>query len=436
MSQAGRKARWRILLVCRSPRSILMHRQPSKRSRTRPTCVTRGDMARKQVGVRFEQGVQVLREFSLQFVSFLIEEGIKGRGLDAIVSAFGKHRSTIISGVFGGAGLAGGAWAAVTMWTGSVGLWGGVAMALGFASTPVWVPVAGGVAGLTAAGGALFGVRSLTRSRGKKRKLQIVIGFSKLLLDGEKFAEPDVRVMRNFLLAKDVKEDQIEQLLLTTAATARELSMRLSTEDRGEIARYIFPLVYNGDGLISSADRRRFARICSQLRLEEGEATAISRDYRKRLDTQWSYLRTLVTSLNYFVEAMLFDSQEMELVRQQLEQLMNFDPRKGATVKRQRGLDLLGSPPLSPATLSEDVMGEAAVLGAYALAQTVLHRPAQRRHLGNVFDGLVDRQTELSQELKQKLQGSRRKVDDLYETTRSEIAAAARKLRQPPLAAR
>jgi hypothetical protein len=384
-----------------------------------------------------EQGVQVLREFSVQFVSFLIEEGLKGRGLDAIVTAFGKHRATIISSVLGGAGLAGGAWAAVTMWTGSVGLWGGVAMTLGFATTPVWVPVAGGVAGLTAAGGALFGVRSLTRNRGKKRKLQIVIGFSKLLLDGERFADQDVRVMRKFLLAKEVKKDQIEQLLLTTAATARQLSLRyLSIEDRCEIARYIFPLVYNGDGLITSSDRRRFARICSELRLENGTAAAISRDYRKRLDTQWSYLRTLVTSLNYFAEAMIFDSQEMELVRQQLEQLMNFDPRKGAPDKRRRALDILGGSPHSPATLSEDVMGEAAVLGAYALAQTALHRPAQRRHLGNVFDGLVDRQTELSQELKQKLRGSRRKVDNQYDSTRAEIASAARKLRRPPLPAR
>ena len=192
----------------------------------------------------------------------------------------------------------------------------------------------------------------------------------------------------------------------------------------------------NGDGLITSSDRRRFARICAELRLENGTAAAISRDYRKRLDTQWSYLRTLVTSLNYFAEAMIFDSQEMELVRQQLEQLMNFDPRKGAPDKRRRALDILGGSPHSPATLSEDVMGEAAVLGAYALAQTALHRPAQRRHLGNVFDGLVDRQTELSQELKQKLRGSRRKVDNQYDSTRAEIASAARKLRRPPLPAR
>ena len=394
-------------------------------------------MAKKQVGDRLEQGVQVLREFSLQFVSFMIEEGFKGRGLDSIVTAFAKHRTAIISGVLGGAGLAGGAWAAVTMWTGSMGLWGSVTMALGFVTTPVWVPVAGGVAGLTAAGGALFGVRSLARSRGKKRKLQIVIGFSKLLLVGEKFADQDERVMRKFLLAKEVKEAQIEELLRTTAATARELSLRyLSTEDRREIARYIFPLVYNGDGLISSADRRRFARICVELRLEAGKAAAISRDYRKRLDTQWSYLRTLVTSLNYFAEAMVFDSQEMELVRQQLEQLMNFDPRKGAREKCRRALDLLGRAPLSPTTLSEDVMGEAAVLGAYALAQTALHRPAQRRHLGNVFDGLVDRQTGLSPKLKEKLHGSRRKVDDLYETTRAEIATAAKNLHRPSLRTR
>ena len=258
-------------------------------------------LARKaQLNKRLEQQLQTLKSLSVQFVSYLIEEGFKGQTLDKIVTSFTRHQAKIISGLLGSAGLAGGAWAAVSLWTGSLGLWGGLAYTLGFMTMPVWVPVAGGVAGLTAAGGAVYGVLNLVKSRNKGRKVQSIIGFSKVLIGKDVFEDQDDRLMRRFLKDQKVKDTEIESLLRTTPETARELALKyLSDQERHEIARYIFPLVYAGDGVISTTERRRFARICSQLQLEEGTSTTISQAYRQRLDQQWTYLQNLVRQLNF-----------------------------------------------------------------------------------------------------------------------------------------
>jgi len=127
------------------------------------------------------------------------------------------------------------------------------------------------------------------------------------------------------------------------------------------------PLAYNGDGLISSADRRRFARIYNG-------ACASGKGSR-------------------------FHFPRLPETARAVDELRSEEGRPG---EAPAGARPPAQAPLSPATARS------------------------ARHLCNVFDGLVDRQTELSQELRQKLHGSRRKVDKLYETTRSEIAAAAR----------
>ena len=331
-------------------------------------------MAKKSQSRRaeLEQRVQALKSLSVQFVSYMIEEGFKGQTLDKIVASFTRHQAKIISGVLGGAGLAGGAWAAVSLWTGSLGAWSGLAYTLGFLSMPAWVPLAGGVAGLTAAGGAVYGVLTLAKSRGKLRHVQSIVGFSKVLIGRDTFVEEDDRLMRRFLKAQDIKADRAEELLKTTPQTAKQLARKhLSKDDRAEVARYIFPLVYAGDGVISDAERRRFARICRELELEEGSAARISKEYRTRLDRQWEYLQNLVRQLNYFADFMVFDGQEMELLREQLHQLSGFDPRRTGPAKRQKTVDMLGNGDGRTAPLTEDdVLLEAGAMGAYALAQT------------------------------------------------------------------
>lgn len=90
-----------------------------------------------------------LRELALQLVAFVLEEVRKGRGVDAAARAFSRHRRRVLGGIGGG----GGAWAALTAWTGSLGVWGAVGLSLGLLSPPAWVPLAGGLAGLAPPGG-------------------------------------------------------------------------------------------------------------------------------------------------------------------------------------------------------------------------------------------------------------------------------------------
>ncbi len=256
--------------------------------------------------------------------------------------------------------------------------------------------------------------------------LRSIIGFSKVLLDEREFRPDDERVMRRFLKAKDVKDEQIHDLLGTSPDRAKRLAADLSSDDRREVARYIFSLVYTGDGVISPGDRRRFSRICAELQLEAGEASSISRDYRDRLDAQWAYLRSLVSRLNYFANALAFDSREMEMLRQLLDLLIRFDPRRTAVEKRERILTRLGGKTEgSPARFVEDVSGESAMMGAYALAHTAIQREIHRRRLADIFDALIDCQSALSPEDKEKLQGTRKRVDRLYEATRSQLESAA-----------
>ena len=370
-----------------------------------------------------EQRLKALKSLSVQFVSFMIEEGLKGQTLDKIVASYTRHQTKIVSGILSSAGLAGGAWAAVSLWTSSIGVLGGLKLSLGLLSMPVWVPLAGGVAGLTAAGGAVYGALSLAKSRSKRRHVQSIVGFSKVLVDRDTFVDQDDRLMRRFLQAQDFKVDKAEELLKTTPEEARQLSRKhLSEEDRAEIARYIFPLVYANDGLISDTQRRRFTRICNELGLGEGAAALISKEYRTRLDRQWEYLQILIRQLNFFADFMVFDGQEMELLRDQLHHLSGFDPRRSGAARRQKTVDMLGNGDGKTMALTEeDVLLEAGAMGAYALAQTAIRDPDRRNRLIEAFNSLIDRQTDISDAYKKKLIDSRRKVDKLYEATRDQL---------------
>ena len=88
---------------------------------------------------RGEQTHAVLKELSVQFVSYISEEGLRGRKLN--VSRFSRQHTKLFSGLVGGVGVAGGAWAAVSVWTGSLGVVGNLALSFGLVATPIWVPL-------------------------------------------------------------------------------------------------------------------------------------------------------------------------------------------------------------------------------------------------------------------------------------------------------
>ena len=380
------------------------------------------------------KGVQALKSLSVEFVSHVTERVLKGETFDALFTAFNRHQAKIVSGVLGSVGIAGGTWAAISLWTSSLGLWGTLGYTLGFLSMPVWVPLAGGVAGLTAAGGAVYGVLSLARSRKQTRRLRSIIGFSKMLIGREELHPEDERQLRTLLAQQKVDKKKIEQLLGTTPEQATKLAGGLDPEVGLEVARYLYPLVYARDGVVSSTERRRFARICSYLKLEAGKATEIAAEYRQRLDTQWTYLESIIRQLNHFASALALDLPAMELLREQLAQLMGFDPRRTSADRRERTLRLLsGKPEDAASQLAEgEILDEAALMGAYAFAQTIAPEPETRQQLETAFDDLLDANPQLSDEYKEKMVVNRRKVEKLYDFTRTQILTAVKEERNAP----
>ncbi len=261
----------------------------------------------------------------------------------------------------------------------------------------------------------------MSKSRKQTRKVRSIIGFSKVLLDREELEPQDERVLSRFLKARNVKDREATELLSTSPDTAQQLALRyLSKEERLEIARYIFPLVYDRDGAISHTDRRRFARVCNKLQLEDVDAKEISRAYRQRLDGQWDYMRQLVDLINFFAASLGFDSREMELVREQLDQLMRFDPRRTGTTKRERQLAKLGrKAPNLPVDLQAP-SAKAALMGAYAMAHTAVPAIEDHTALVTAFDEIVEAQEANAKSLV----STRKKVDKLYSATREQILAA------------
>lgn len=378
--------------------------------------------AQKPLRALADRGKEALQSLAVQLVSQLLSEAGQGKALDKIVSAFARNQASLISGLLGSAGVAGGAWAAVSLWTSSLGLWGSIGYAMGWVSLPFWIPIAGGAAGLTAASGAIYSVLHLAKGRTQRHRLRAIIGFSKMLSGRAHMEGSDEKVLRRFLRAQDIDEAEIAPLLATTPQQAQHLANRfLTLDDRREIARYIFPLVYQEEGVIGDGGRRRFHNVCQRLNLGDGAARAISQSYRQRLDDQWTYMAELIALLNYFASALAFDGREMEIVREELHQLMRFDPRRGAKNKCQRLLETLGETDGVADQVYADPVGEAALMGAYAMAHTAAPDREDSGPLVEAFTALLER-TPIDAKERRKMQLSRKKIDDLYRLTRRQIA--------------
>ncbi|MFT5375468.1 MAG: hypothetical protein ACI906_002294 [Candidatus Latescibacterota bacterium] len=372
---------------------------------------------KEAINTSADKGLHSLQTLAVQFVSYLIEEGRKGKALGKIISTFTSHQTKLVSGLLGGAGVAGGAWAAVSLWTSSLGIWGSLGYAIGWVTLPAWIPIAGGAAGLTAAGGALYSVFNFAKGRKQTRQLRAIIGFSKMLAGRMEMDEE--KLLRRFLAAQAVEEKDIDQLLSTTPDEAEQLARQhLDAKSRNEVARYIFPLVYQKEGVIGDGERRRFRRVCAGLDLHEEAAREISQNYRQRLDEQWAYMDQLIALLNDFASSLGFDGREMEIVHEELNQLMFFDPRRTAADKRERLLAQLGAPPQHLTLVGQSA--EAALMGAYAMAHTAAPEQEDLSALIAAFDDLMTR-ANIGKKERKKLVQSRCEVDQLYLATREQI---------------
>lgn len=358
-----------------------------------------------------------LPELGLQLVTFVLLQVRRGRAIDVAAQAFRRHRRPVLGGIIGSAGAAGGAWAALTAWSGSLGVWGTVGLSLGLLSPPAWIPLAGGLvgglagglAGLGAAGGAL----SVNRARARRRHLSAIVGLSREMA-GADGAEGE-QLLRGFLRFRGVSAEGARKLLCTSPEQARRAAAGLGADDRLEVARCIFPLVYQGEGVITDTGRRRFRRICADLGLPQGSHRAISREYRDHLSAEWLHLQRLVQGLNYFADALVFDLRELEMVRDLLGRLTRFDPRRSAASQRTELLARLGRDGGAGTWAVDGPIEEASLVAAYALAQTALSNDDERRRLAGAFDRLVTSWRQLSRDDIRRLRRSRERVDRIYQ---------------------
>jgi hypothetical protein len=275
----------------------------------------------------------------------------------------------------------------------------------------------------------VYGALTLVRGRHQRLKLHCITDLSKELVGDGDFNTQEEQAMLTFLQGHKIKENLIDRLLETTPATALEVAHKhLSAEERLEVARYIFPLVYTGDGIITDTDRRRFRRVCSQLELPDDHPGLISHDYRQRLDRQWQYLSALVKRLNYFTLILQLNNIQINSLKEQLNELLHFDPRRATAERRAKLLATLNGQPKNRAEpISTDPLDTASLIGAYSLMHTVAIEPDRRRHLTEAFTTLVEGCPGLGDKDQHSLQDSRERIDNLYEHTHDRIKAATRK---------
>lgn len=125
-------------------------------------------------------------------------------------------------------------------------------------------------------------------------------------------------------------------------------------------------------------------------------------------------MRRLVQGLNYFADELVFDLRELESVRDLLERLTRFDPRRSGIRLRADLLARLGRDGGAGRAVDGPIE-EASLVAAYALAQTALNNDNERQRLASAFDRLIACWRQLSADEVERLRRSRERVDRIYQ---------------------
>ena len=132
-------------------------------------------------------------------------------------------------------------------------------------------------------------------------------------------------------------------------------------------------------------------------------------------------MKGLAAKLNQLSDKLYFDHREMEIFREQLEQLVKSNPRRPAAEKKKRLVAQLGAKSRNAQRDRNDTLAETAVIGFYALAHTAVQRELSRSDLATEFDTLINDQ-KLAKEYKKSLTNSPQKVGKYYDSTRAKFA--------------
>ena len=144
-----------------------------------------------------------------QYVKLLLVMLNDSRQLKAVL----KENRTVLSDLVVASAAAGGAAAGVSIWASSLGFWPSIACALGLVSTPLWVPVAGGVGGLTAA--VLASRYILGRVSAADRLNVVTLSYhaAHLMARADRVkTEAETDFLNNLLLGTGLNRDQIKKI--------------------------------------------------------------------------------------------------------------------------------------------------------------------------------------------------------------------------------
>ena len=102
-------------------------------------------------------------------------------------------------------------------------------------------------------------------------------------------------------------------------------------------------------------------------------------------------MKQLADLINYFAARIVFDGPEMELMREQFNQLLRFDPHR-TSYRRESLLSKLDRKPPSPPIDLEIAAAEPALMSAYAMAYTAVADINGSTGMGRAFDELLAEQ--------------------------------------------
>lgn len=156
------------------------------------------------------------QEYTKVLLLFLDEE-------QPIRDIFKAHKGVMADIAIAMAG-AGGAWAGASVWVSSLGFFSSIAYSIGLISMPLWIPIAGGVGGITAASLGIRFLFSSLSSQEKKHVIQLSYHAAYLMaLADQKLSQIERDLLENLLLGTGLSKKELDKIVQNVPQTVHDL---------------------------------------------------------------------------------------------------------------------------------------------------------------------------------------------------------------------
>ena len=200
------------------------------------------------------------QEYTKVLLLFLDEE-------KPIRDIFKAHKGVMADIAIAMAG-AGGAWAGASVWVSSLGFFSSIAYSIGLISMPLWIPIAGGVGGITAASLGMRFLFSSLSSQEKKHVIQLSYHAAYLMaLADQKLSQIERDLLENLLLGTGLSKKELDKIVENVPQTVHDLVVpgSVSKEARRSILLSCWQLAL-ADG-ITPEEEKTFQQLRLQLQI-------------------------------------------------------------------------------------------------------------------------------------------------------------------------